>query len=154
MTKRQTTLVKRLSMAAFFVLSFGCAAETLDRPLPAPEAPPQTASANLEDHLFTPADILDRQAALSLTDAQRDAIVEDVRATQSELLTVDARLRAEREDLASLLAGSRVDESDAQRAAATLFATEAQVKALHLALLVRIKNGLSPEQQEQLGALR
>jgi len=137
------------------LLAVGCSKAGPRAPTPQPGASAPTLRdvptyAPLEDHLFKPGDILDRQAALSLTPAQRDDIVADVRRTQAELVEVDARLRAQHERLGQLLEATHVDAGEATRVAAELVRAEGQVKTLHLGLLVRIKNRLTPEQQAQL----
>jgi len=143
-----------LLLALFaMLLAAGCSKAREPTPQPGGSVPMRrdvSTSAPLEDHLFKPADILDRQAALSLTPAQRDDIVSDVRRTQAELVDVDARLRAQHERLGQLLEGTHVDAAEAARVAAELVRAEGQVKTLHLGLLVRIKNRLTPEQQAQL----
>jgi len=136
----------------------GCAAQTPPGAEPpgaiAPVSHDAPSAASLEDHLFKPGDILDRQEALALTPTQRDAIVDDVRTTQAALVDVDAQLRAQREHLAQLLAPTHIDEAEAARVSAELIQSEGQVKTLHLALLVRIKNRLTPAQQAQLRGQR
>lgn len=141
-----------LFLAYALVFATACAAVDVDRPVDAGAAArtPELSSTSIEDHLFTPARVLDHQAALSLTDEQRDAIVEDLRTTQAELVVVDARLRAERERLVRLLEAPRVDEAEAERASAALIEAEGQVKARHLAMLIRLRNRLTPDQRGQL----
>jgi len=132
----------------------GCAMETPPGASPprgfAPTPTVAPNSTSIEDHLFKPGDILDRQEALHLTAAQRDAIITDVRTTQTELVEVDAHMRAQRERLVQLLEPTRVDQAEAARVTAELVQSEVRGKTLHLGLLVRIKNRLTPEQQAQL----
>ena len=52
------------------------------------------------------------------------------------------------------MSAPRVDEKAALDQVARVLAIEAKVKQAHLRLLIRIKNALSPEQQQQLKQLR
>ena len=98
--------------------------------------------------------VLDRQRALALTDAQRRAIVGGAQTAQTRLVELDARLRADTEALASLLSAARVDEGAVETAARRVMRSENEVKAMHLAMLVRIRNQLTPTQRQQLDTLR
>jgi Spy/CpxP family protein refolding chaperone len=94
------------------------------------------------------------QGEIALTTAQRDAITSAMRDAQSALAEAQWQLEGEREKLEKLLAAERVDEAAALRQAAAVMTAEQRVKTTHLRLLVRIKNQLTPAQQQQLKELR
>lgn len=108
----------------------------------------------IEARLFPPDLVMDHQAAIGLTGAQRDAITKEIDRGQGEVTKLQWELQAEKERLVKDLSSDRVDEAKAQETAARLMGIESRVKAAHLGMLVRIKNLLTPAQQTQLHALR
>ncbi|MBL8607000.1 MAG: hypothetical protein JNL38_06755 [Myxococcales bacterium] len=117
---------------------------------PAPAAPPGA----VESRLFPPEVVMDHQVAIALTAAQKDAITREVERAQKELLALQWELSAEKEKLLVVLDEPRVDEDKSAKAAARLMERETKIKAAHLAMLVRVKNVLTAEQQQKLRALR
>ncbi len=97
---------------------------------------------------------MDHQAAIALTAPQKDAITREVERAQKELLALQWELSAEKEKLLVVLDEPHVDEDKSQKAAARLMERETKIKAAHLAMLVRVKNVLTPEQQKKLRDLR
>ena len=63
-------------------------------------------------------------------------------------------LQGEKEKLVRVLSAERVDEKESAASAARVMERENKVKASHLAMLVRIKNHLTPAQQKKLRSLR
>lgn len=118
-----------------------------------PPAPREPVGA-IEGKLFPPELVMEHQAAIGVTPAQRDAITRDVERGQKELLALQWELSAEKEKLLGVLDADKVDEAKSAEAAARLMERETKIKAAHLAMLVRVKNQLTPEQQRKLRALR
>jgi Spy/CpxP family protein refolding chaperone len=104
--------------------------------------------------LFPPELIMGHQTELGLDEAQRTAIKEAVKSSQSRFLELQWDLHAESEKLAGLLGRPRVDERAALAQAETVMNLEREIKKTHLSLLVRIKNLLSEEQQARLMEIR
>ena len=104
--------------------------------------------------VFPPELVMTHQREIGLRDAQRTAITEAIQQTQAK----DVSLRWEATDahaqLTRLIEQPRIDEAEALSHAERMMAVETQIKLGHLALLVRIKNQLDPEQQARLRALR
>jgi Spy/CpxP family protein refolding chaperone len=73
---------------------------------------------------------------------------------QPRLQEVEERVRQEIEKLASILKEERVDERALLAQFDELQAVEKEVRKAHLALLIGIKNTLSPEQQKRLRELK
>lgn len=127
----------------------GCAER--DRGAPDPVGP---AGSEVESHLYPAELVLDHQAAIGLSDAQRAAIRAELQRSQAELVDAEINLRAHREALAGLVEVPRVDEARAMGAAARVADGERAIKLDHLRLLLRIKNHLTEEQQRTLERLR
>lgn len=130
------------------VLLVGCAAQ------PAPEERDEGRVGSVEQQLYSAELVMDHQATIGLDEAQTSAIRGELGRTQAELVEAEWALRREREALATLLANERVDEAAALEAAGRVIEREGAIKLLHLRLLVRIKNQLTPEQQQRLEQLR
>lgn len=108
----------------------------------------------IEARVFPVDLVMEHQAAIALDAAQKDAITKEVARAQAELVKLQFDLEAENEKLVKILDGSKVDEAKAKDAAAALMTKENAIKAAHLAMLVRIKNVLTPDQQQKLKTLR
>lgn len=119
------------------------------------EAPaPREPVGAIEGKLFPPELVMEHQGEIGITPAQRAAIDRDVERGQKELLALQWELSAEKEKLLKILDADKVDEGKSAEAAARLMDRETKIKAAHLAMLVRVKNQLTPEQQAKLRALR
>jgi len=106
------------------------------------------------DHVFRPALVMRNQQAIGLTAEQRDAIKQAIHETQQRLLDLQWQLDARSEEAAKVFAPDRIDQDSALTHAAAVIVVEDQIKKEHLRLLIRIKNELTPEQQEKLRELR
>jgi Spy/CpxP family protein refolding chaperone len=104
--------------------------------------------------LFPPDLVMRHQDDLQLDATQREALIEEMQSTQSDLVPLQWEMREAGEKLRALLDPPRIDEEQALAQADRMTSIEQRVKRRHLALLIRIKNLLTPEQQAQLGALR
>jgi Spy/CpxP family protein refolding chaperone len=108
----------------------------------------------IESRLFPAELVMDHQRELALEPAQREAITKEVTRTQAELVRLQWELASEKDKLVSVLDTPKVDEAKSKAAAAELMDRENKIKAVHLAMLVRIKNLLTPAQQDKLRASR
>jgi Spy/CpxP family protein refolding chaperone len=108
----------------------------------------------IEIRLFPAELIMDHQAEIALTPAQREAITKELDKSQSELVKLQWELQSEKDKLVVILGDTKVDEAKSHQAAASLMQRENAIKSAHLDLLVRIKNVLTAEQQEKLRAIR
>jgi Spy/CpxP family protein refolding chaperone len=123
---------------------------------PATDARPRGAEplSAIESKLFPPELVMEHQAAIALTPAQRDAVAKETERAHAELLKLQWELDEKKEKLVAVLDADKVDEAASKQAAAEVMKREDAIKAGHLAMLVRIKNVLSKEQQEKLRAIR
>jgi Spy/CpxP family protein refolding chaperone len=93
------------------------------------------------------------QQAIGLSADQRAAIVQAAQATQPRFIEAQWQLEVETAALAELVRGQRVDEARVLQQIDRVLDLERQIKRSQIELLVRIKNQLTPEQQQQLGRL-
>jgi len=106
------------------------------------------------DQLFVPELIMRYQDDISLTDEQRVAITKAMTDTQTQLVDLQWQYEKASKKLTDTLGGTQIDEAAALAEADRVMNLELQMKRTHLALLIRIKQVLTPEQQAKLRALR
>ena len=139
--------VTRFAFAALFLLP---AVAARGQGLGEPRMGPPT----FLKQLFLPAQVMEHQREIELTDEQRAAITREMTATQQKTLELRWKLEEKGEALDKLLAAPQVDEKAALARAGEVLDLERQMKQAHLELLIRIKNRLTPKQQEKLRELR
>jgi Spy/CpxP family protein refolding chaperone len=98
--------------------------------------------------------ILSNQQALGLTDEQVQSIKTTLKQAHDQTLDSQVALQRAVETLHGALKGNRVDEAAALAAAEQVMTLEGAMKRSHLALMIRIKNQLTPEQQQKLEQMR
>lgn len=104
--------------------------------------------------LFDPQLVLKNAQAISLTPAQRKTILDEIKATQIALAPLQADMTEPAMELVEILGQSKVDESRVLTKIDQVLRIENEVKKRQTALLVRIKNALTPDQQSKLRELR
>jgi Spy/CpxP family protein refolding chaperone len=103
--------------------------------------------------LFVPSLIMQHQTELAVTDEQRQAITKEMAETQKQVLELRWQLEEKSAALEKMLAADKVDEAAAMERIGDLMKVEEQMKRAHLALLIRVKNLLTPAQQAKLKTL-
>ncbi len=103
---------------------------------------------------FPAALVMQNQQAADLGDEQKKAIKTQIRESEVKFQELQWNLQDEMETFASLLTPSRIDEQKALAQLEEILKIEAQIKREHLALQIRIKNVLTPDQQEKLQQIR
>ena len=121
-----------------------------------PKRPPteQDPSHAFEQFLFPPELVMQHQARLKITEAQRNFIVGEITKLQATAVQVQWRVGDESEKLAELLQRETVAEADVLAQAEKMIMYETAVKRAQLSMLIRIRNALTPEQRQMLQALR
>lgn len=119
-----------------------------------PQQRPPQAEEGFAQHLFPPELVMQRAQEIRLSAAQRQAITEAMQRFQTTIIDLQWKMQEETQRLNDLLETPRVDEAAVLSQVDRVLATERDVKRAHLTLLVRIKNVLTPEQQESLQAHR
>lgn len=140
---------RSLLLSTFCLLACAAQVQGQAAPPPAPSLGDPIARA-----LFEPELIMKHRRAIDLTDQQRDAISRALRDLQGQVVTLQWELQEQSQALAAELARPRVDLDRALDRMRRVMQTERQIKEGHLTLLIRIKNQLTPAQQEALRKLR
>jgi uncharacterized membrane protein len=109
---------------------------------------------SIEAQLFQADLVMENQSAIGLEPAQRETIDKEIKDAQNELVDLQWKLQSEKEALVKVLSSEVVDEKQSRETAERVMAEENKVKAAHLAMLVRIKNVLTPAQQAKLREIR
>lgn len=108
----------------------------------------------LGENLFPPELVMQHQQALELTEEQRNLIRGEIQNAQARFTEVQWQLQNEMETMASLVKQGRIDEQRTLSQLDKIVGLEREIKRTQLALLIRVKNSLTPEQQAKLQTLR
>src|ERR1700675_1430637 len=108
----------------------------------------------IAENLFPPDQVLANQKAISLDDAQRNYVRAEVLKAQTRFTELQFQLQDAMELLVGLLKQNPVDEAQVMAQLDKVLNAEREVKRTQIALMVRIKNKLTPEQQSRLRQLR
>jgi hypothetical protein len=114
----------------------------------------QDAARVFEKYLFPPELIMQHQARLRITEAQRNFIVGEITRLQATAVQVQWRVGDESEKLTELLQREPVAEAEALAQAERLIMHETAVKRAQLSMLIRIRNALTLEQRVMLQEIR
>ena len=101
-------------------------------------------------YLFPPELVMQHQQNLRLTPEQRTSITQAIRDLQLKVVDLQWKMQDEAQKLTELVQGARVDEAQTLAQVDRVLGIEREIKRAHMALLVRIKNLLTPEQQDAL----
>lgn len=143
-----------MRLVRLFALTFALALAASS--LPAAEAPtPPNAGGDdpIGRNLFPPDRVMGHAQEIGLDDAQRAAIRSEVQKAQPKFTDLQLDLGGEIEKLSRLVAEKRVDEARALAQLDRILALEKEIKRAQIGLLVRIKNLLTPQQQDRLAEL-
>ena len=108
----------------------------------------------ITENLFAPDQVLANQKAIGLDDAQRNYVRSEVLKAQTRFTELQFQLQDAMESLVALLKQNPVDETQVMAQLDKVLNAEREVKRTQIALMVRIKNKLTPEQQSRLRQLR
>jgi len=109
---------------------------------------------DLMRELFPPELVMRFQTEINLGEDQKKSLVKETQALQSDLVPLQFDMGEAAGKLREALAAPKIDEEKASALADRLMTLESRIKKRHLALMIRIKNILTPEQQTQLRELR
>jgi Spy/CpxP family protein refolding chaperone len=140
---RGTVWMKRCGLLAVLLLA-GSTAWAQQTPGPDP----------VGDNLFPPEQVLANQKAIGLDDAQRNYVRAEVLKAQTRFTELQFQLQDAMEALGGMLKQNPVDEAQVMVQLDKVLNAEREVKRTQIALMVRIKNKLTPEQQSHLRQLR
>jgi len=108
----------------------------------------------LARNLFPPELIMQFQSEIGLTEEQRDSLRSEMEKVQPRFKELQGQLQQEVEKLADILKEERVNEKSALAQFDKVQDRERDIKRTHLALVVGLKNKLTPEQQAKLQELK
>jgi len=108
----------------------------------------------LADVMF-PADLIMHHAhQLNLSDEQKTYIRGEIQKTTTNFQDLQWKLQDQMETLHQVMKSTSVNEEQALAQLNKVLDIEREIKRLHVSLAVRLKNHLTPEQQEQLHKFR
>ena len=108
----------------------------------------------LSESLFSPQLVLRNQEKLGLKPEQRSTIAEEVQQLQIRVADAQSRMAEDGTHLAEILERPRIGENEALTQLDRVLAVEREMKHAQMAMLIRVKNVLTPAQQEVLKGLR
>jgi Spy/CpxP family protein refolding chaperone len=135
------------------------------QPPPGPGQPPQGANMPNGPHpppnpdplahlMFPPDMILGHTRELNLTDEQKAFMRSETQKTTAAFQELQWKLQDQMELLQETMKSTSVNEQQALAQLDKVLDVEREIKRLHIGLAVRLKNRLTPEQQEQLHKMR
>ena len=139
-------------------------AQQPDRPPQAPHPPnmpgdvpnhPHPPNPDPLAHLMFPPDmIMSHARQLNLTDEQKAFMRSEIQKSTASFQELQWKLQDQMELLQETMKSPSVNEAQALAQLDKVLDIEREIKRLHIGLAVRLKNRLTPEQQEQLHKMR
>ena len=106
-------------------------------------------------HLMFPPDmIMNHARQLNLTEEQKTFMRSEIQKTTATFQDLQWKLQDQMEQLQETMKSPSVNESQALAQLDKVLDIEREIKRLHIGLAVRLKNRLTPEQQDQLHNMR
>ena len=125
--------------------------EQRDQPRTPPPPPPPP---DLADEMFPPEMIMQHQRELGLTDEQKAYMRGEINKTSARFNDLQWQLQDAMEALHDTMRTNQINEQQALAQLDKVLDAEREIKKLHMGLAIRIKNALTPEQQEKLQNMR
>ena len=104
--------------------------------------------------MFPPEMIMSHARQLNLTDEQKAFMRSEIQKTTASFQELQWKLQDQMELLHESMKSTSVNEQQALAQLDKVLEIEREIKRLHIGLAVRLKNRLTPEQQEQLHKMR
>ncbi len=121
----------------------------------APNRPPHPPNPDPLAHLMFPPDmIMNHARQLNLTDEQKMFMRTEIQKTTASFQDLQWKLQDQVELLMETMKSTSVNEQQALAQLDKVLDLEREIKRLHIGLAVRLKNRLTPEQQDQLQKMR
>jgi Spy/CpxP family protein refolding chaperone len=108
----------------------------------------------MDNAFFPPELVMQNQDAIGLQDPQRASIQKAVLTAQAATLDIQFKMALENEKLMRLVQAAAPDEAQVLEQVDRVLSLEREMKRAQIALLVRIKDQLTPAQQAKLNELR
>jgi Spy/CpxP family protein refolding chaperone len=116
-----------------------------------PQPPPPDPLAHV---MFPPELIMGHARQLGLTDDQKTFMRSEIQKTTASFQELQWKLQDQMELLHETMKSTVVNEKQALVQLDKVLDIEREIKRLHIGLAIRLKNRLTPEQQEQLQKMR
>jgi Spy/CpxP family protein refolding chaperone len=136
--------IRALSICAFLLLLAGAARAQQ----PGPGEDPFGRS------FYSPELVMQHQEAIGLSEEQKSSLKTEIRQAQVKFTELQWKLQDEAEKLVAIVKQPRIDEQQLLAQLDRVLSAEREVKRAQVTLMARIKNKLSPEQQQKLEELR
>jgi Spy/CpxP family protein refolding chaperone len=137
--------------AAAFVIATVVTGQEPRHPAPPPHPPNPDPLAHL---MFPPDMILNHARELNLTEEQKTFLRGEVQKATASFQDLQWKLQDQMEALHETMKSTSVNEQQALAQLDKVLEIEREIKRLHIGLAVRLKNRLTPQQQEQLHNMR
>ena len=150
-----------IAFAAVFMIATAVAQQP-SQPPQSPHPPDMPGAANTPNHphppnpdplahlMFPPDMIMSHARQLNLTDEQKAFMRSEIQKTTATFQELQWKLQDQMELLQETMKSASVNEQQALAQLDKVLDIEREIKRLHIGLAVRLKNRLTPEQQEQL----
>jgi Spy/CpxP family protein refolding chaperone len=121
-----------------------------EQPQPRPPKPPHDPFGNM----FPPEMVMQNQRELGLTEQQKTYLRTEIGKTSARFNDLQWQLQDAMEVLHETMKASQVNEQQALAQLDRVLETEREIKRLHMELAIKIKNNLTPEQQQKLQSMK
>lgn len=122
---------------------------------PRPQQPPHPPENDpMAEALFPPELVMQHQREIGLTDEQRAFMRGEIQRVTARFNELQWQMQDAMEVLVTTMKEGVVNEQQAMAQLGKVLDTEREIKLLHMGLAIRIKNKLTPEQQENLRRMR
>jgi len=118
------------------------------------QTPPPDQDDPIGRQLFPPEMIMSQSQRLRLDDKQRATIKAEVQNAQSKFFDLQWETKEAGDAMAQMLQQTPIDEARVLEQADKVMSLERQIKKIHLAMLIRIKNALTRDQVAELMQIR
>jgi Spy/CpxP family protein refolding chaperone len=105
-------------------------------------------------NMFPPEMVMQNQRELGLTDQQKTYLRTEIGKTSARFNDLQWQLHDAMEGLHETMKANQVNEQQALAQLDRVLETEREIKRLHMELAIKIKNNLTPEQQQKLFSMR
>ena len=105
-------------------------------------------------YLYPPERVMSHAMEIGLDDAQKTSIKNEVQKAQSKFLDLQFEMQGESEKMTRLLQEKPVSETNVLAEVDRILGLEKEIKKAQVSLLVRIRNILTPAQQDKLAQLQ
>ncbi len=139
--------MRTFCIVGILLLSFSAA---MAQSRPQSEAQSQPQPDPFAGNLFPPELVMQNQQTLGLSEEQKKFLKVELRKMQTGVTELHWDMQDEMEKLAALMKQDQVDEAQALTQLDKVLGLEREIKRMHIGLLIRVKNKLTPEQQAQL----